>query len=74
MRRYALVLEPRESSVVHHCIDLRNHGIKGAYADFSPHLIPHFVSSSTGPLLFDDSAGNLPGFVSYAIGFSHDNH
>jgi hypothetical protein len=25
-------------------------------------------------LLFDDSAGNLPGFVSYAIGFSHDNH
>ena len=74
MRCYTLILEPRKSSVVHHCIDLGNHGIKGAYAEFSSHLIPHFVSSSTGPFLFDDSADNLPGFASYAIGFGHDNH
>ena len=31
-------------------------------------------SATGGPFLFDDSADNRPGFVSYAIGFGHDNH
>ena len=75
---YALVIQPWESGIVHHCIDFWQHGIHSADTDFAfdfitseEHLISYFVTSGTVSLLFHDSAENLPGFVADAFVICH---
>ena len=70
----ALVLQPWKPGIVHHGVDLGQHGVHRTDTDLSldlisskEDLISDLMTSSTGPLLFHNSAENTPRLFSYAI-------
>ena len=68
---HTLVLEPWESGVVHHGVDLWQHRVVRTDADSAldflsceENLVSDLMPCGAGSLLFDDSAEDTPWFTS----------
>jgi hypothetical protein len=79
MCSHALVLQPWEPCIIHHCIDFRHHGVHRTDAELSLHLIPSegnlitdLMACSTGAFLFYHSTKNLPRLITNTISICHE--